>query len=330
MPTFDAGKIRATDVANFVTGELAGAAERAGVNSRGGPLAGLPASASAGTRGRTLSARRRRGTHREDGKVGGGGGGERRRARVAGDDRATLPRETTRRRRERRRVARATTTTARWNGCARQSRGRCRSRRRRTGGQDETHGSLRRRGDETHGRRRRSAKSGGCIQKNTRRRRRGRRRGRRVTREAFSRGVSRSLVVYLVVFRVFTRRRTASESKRTRGVRRNAKTFARVATSGASHVTTSLSSRGFDCAVRQDATRASVVLGGDEIVGARANHHRPADDVRLLSRFQRDVPVRERGVDDPESFATTLPKSPMCSRGGTPPRRSDTRWRRTF
>ena len=55
MPTFDAGKIRATDVANFVTGELAGAAKRAGVNSRGGPLAGLPASASAERVGELLA-----------------------------------------------------------------------------------------------------------------------------------------------------------------------------------------------------------------------------------------------------------------------------------
>jgi len=55
MPTFDAGKIRATDVANFVTGELVGAAKRAGVNSRGGPLAGLPASASAERVGELLA-----------------------------------------------------------------------------------------------------------------------------------------------------------------------------------------------------------------------------------------------------------------------------------
>ena len=133
MPTFDAGKIRATDVANFVTGELAGAANRGGGEQSRRSAGGSSRERERGTRGRTLSARRRRGTHREDGKVGGGGGGERRRARVAGDDRATLPRETTRRRRERR-AGRATTTTARWNGCARQSRGRCRSRRRRTGG----------------------------------------------------------------------------------------------------------------------------------------------------------------------------------------------------
>ena len=185
MPTFDAGKIRATDVANFVTGELAGAAKRAGVNGRGGPLAGLPASASAERVGELLArvaageltarmaksaaAAAASGDAREwpemiarlfpagrrAGDANGGGSArddddgalERLCATIAGE----MPEQAEAYR----------------------------------GGQDETHGSLRRRGDETHGRRRRSAKSGGCIQKNTRRRRRGRRRGRRADARGF-------------------------------------------------------------------------------------------------------------------------------------------------
>ena len=55
----DAGKtyptVDPTDVANFVTGELVGAAKRAGVSGRGGPLAGLPASASAERMGELLA-----------------------------------------------------------------------------------------------------------------------------------------------------------------------------------------------------------------------------------------------------------------------------------